>query len=174
MLRCDHPSWISNSATYYHLLISSSARASRSFLPSPAPRLLPLLPPLALLALLLMPLSASATRLLLDDKPPGKHPGMEIASGSDRLLLLLLWLCALLPALRERLSDLMLLPMPDSVLARPLLKDLLRRLLVLVLVLLLGLGRGVGSPLLLLALLRVRPWPNITGTETASPAAPCC
>lgn len=122
--------------------------------PSPEPLLLVLLVPLALLLPLLMPLSASATKLLLDIAP-GKHPGTDAASGSERLLLLLLRLCALLPVLRERLSDLMLLPIPDSALARPLLK--LRLSLLPVLLLLLGLGRGVASPPLLLALLRVRP-----------------
>lgn len=88
------------------MLISSSS-ASLSFLPKPEPLLL-LLPPLALLLPLLMPRSASATRLLLD-VAPGRHPPGP--SGSDRLLLL--------PALRERLSDRMLLLM--SVLTRLLL-----------------------------------------------------
>ena len=111
------------------MLIRRSASASLSFLPSPEPLLLPLLPPLALLLPLLMPLSASATRLLLE-LPPGKHPGADAASGSDRLLLLLLRLCALLcPALRERLRDRMLLPMSE--LTQPLLSPLRRRLLVL-------------------------------------------
>lgn len=167
-----------------HLLIRSSAKASRSFRPSPAPLLLALLPPLALLLpLLMLPLSASATKLLLlDSTPAGKHPGAEAASGSLRLLLLLLRLCALLllPALRERLRDLRLLPRPDedwdSLLCRPRL-NLRSRLPAPVAVLLLGLGRGVLSPLLLalLAPLRVRPWLSRgAGSEWVASLPPAC
>jgi hypothetical protein len=164
-----------------HLLISSS-KASLSFLPNPEP-LLPLLPPLALLLPLLIPLSASATRLLLDTVP-GKHPPDTMPSGSERLLLLLLRLCALLPALRDRLRDRMLLPMSELI--RPLLSA---RSLLLALPAVLGLyaagvllllSPGAFPPkllLLLLAPLNERPLLSprpVVLTPCPCDPAPCC
>ena len=129
-----------------------------------------------------MPRSASATRLLLDTVP-GKHPD-TIPSGSERLLLLLLRLCALLlPALRERLRDRMLLPMSE--LTRPLLSA---RSLLLALPAVLGLyaagvllllSPGAFPPklLLLLAPLNERPLLStrpVVLTPCPCDPAPCC